>query len=108
MNRTPINPWPWSAEMYNQGEAVEGHSRVLFMAGQTATTWEDPTGEERDVVVQVAPSQRTSIEDLASLRAMPVMTLIRPADANETAEAWRLAIGRNGPTALALTRQASC
>ena len=38
-----------------------------LMAGQTATTWEDPTGEERDVVVQVARSQRTSVEDLASL-----------------------------------------
>ena len=46
------------------------------------------------------------IEHLASLRAMPAMTLIRPADANETAEAWRLAIERTGPTALALTRQA--
>jgi transketolase len=46
------------------------------------------------------------IEHLASLRAMPTMTLIRPADANETAEAWRLAIERTGPTALALTRQA--
>jgi transketolase len=46
------------------------------------------------------------IEHLASLRAMPNLTLIRPADANETAEAWRLAIGRKGPTALALTRQA--
>jgi transketolase len=46
------------------------------------------------------------IEHLASLRAMPTLTLIRPADANETAEAWRLAITRTGPTALALTRQA--
>jgi transketolase len=46
------------------------------------------------------------IEHLASLRAMPALTLIRPADANETAEAWRVAIERKGPTALALTRQA--
>jgi len=46
------------------------------------------------------------IEHLASLRAMPALTLIRPADANETAEAWRLALERTGPTALALTRQA--
>ena len=37
------------------------------------------------------------IEHLASLRAMPTLTLIRPADANETAEAWRLAISRPGP-----------
>lgn len=47
------------------------------------------------------------IEHLAALRAMPNLTLIRPADANEVSEAWRLAIeNRDGPTALALTRQA--
>ncbi|HET9590663.1 MAG TPA: transketolase [Anaerolineales bacterium] len=46
------------------------------------------------------------IEHLASLRAMPNLTLIRPADANEVAEAWKFAIAhREGPTALALTRQ---
>jgi transketolase len=47
------------------------------------------------------------IEHLAALRAVPNMTVIRPADANETAEAWKLAIThRDGPTALVLTRQA--
>jgi transketolase len=47
------------------------------------------------------------IEHLTALRAMPHLTVIRPGDANETAEAWRYAIGSaKGPTALALTRQA--
>ncbi|HEV7770656.1 MAG TPA: transketolase [Solirubrobacterales bacterium] len=46
------------------------------------------------------------IEQLASLRAMPHLDVIRPADANETAEAWRLAIERtHNPVALVLTRQ---
>jgi transketolase len=46
------------------------------------------------------------IETLASLRAMPNLTVIRPADANETAQAWRAALERtDGPTVLALTRQ---
>jgi transketolase len=46
------------------------------------------------------------IEQLASLRAMPRLDVIRPADANETAEAWRLAIERtHDPVALVLTRQ---
>ena len=45
------------------------------------------------------------IEHLASLRAMPGLRLIRPADANETAAAWRIAIEHDGPTALVLTRQ---
>ena len=47
------------------------------------------------------------IEHLAALRAIPNMVTIRPADANEVAEAWKVAIQRrDGPTALALTRQA--
>ena len=46
------------------------------------------------------------IEQLAMLRATPGLTVIRPADANETAQAWKVAIeNRHGPTALALTRQ---
>jgi transketolase len=46
------------------------------------------------------------VEHLASLRAMPRLRLIRPADGPETAEAWRAAIARtDGPTALALSRQ---
>jgi transketolase len=46
------------------------------------------------------------IEHLASLRAMPGLTLIRPSDAGEAVEAWRQAIlNRSGPTALVLTRQ---
>jgi transketolase len=45
------------------------------------------------------------IEHLPSLRAMPQLQLIRPADANETVEAWRVALETDGPTALVLTRQ---
>ncbi|MBT8203447.1 MAG: transketolase [Acidimicrobiia bacterium] len=46
------------------------------------------------------------IEHLASLRAMPNMWVVRPADATETAEAWELALNRtDGPTCLILTRQ---
>jgi len=46
------------------------------------------------------------IEQLAGLRAIPNLTVIRPADATETAAAWRLAIERReGPVALVLTRQ---
>ena len=47
------------------------------------------------------------IEQLAALRAIPNLVTIRPADANEVTEAWKIAIQRrDGPTALALTRQA--
>lgn len=45
------------------------------------------------------------VEQLASLRAIPGLTVIRPADANETAEAWRKTIQTCGPVALILSRQ---
>jgi transketolase len=46
------------------------------------------------------------IEQLSALRAIPMMTLIRPADASETAEAWRVALKhKKGPVALVLSRQ---
>jgi transketolase len=47
------------------------------------------------------------VEQVMSLRLIPHMRLIRPADANETAVAWKLAVeSKKHPTALALTRQA--
>ena len=47
------------------------------------------------------------VEHLPALRAIPGLIVIRPADANETAEAWRAAVSRtDGPTALILSRQA--
>jgi len=46
------------------------------------------------------------VEQLAALRAIPNLTVLRPCDASETAEAWRFALNhRNGPVALVLTRQ---
>jgi len=46
------------------------------------------------------------IEQLSSLRAMPNLSVVRPADGNETAAAWRLAVeSASQPTALVLTRQ---
>ncbi len=46
------------------------------------------------------------VEHLASLRAIPGLTVLRPADGNETVQAWRCALMKNdGPTALILSRQ---
>ncbi len=46
------------------------------------------------------------VEHLAALRTIPNLTVIRPADANEVAAAWKVAIeNKHGPTVLALTRQ---
>jgi transketolase len=45
------------------------------------------------------------VEQLAAMRAMPNLRVIRPADANETVQAWRIAVNGDGPTALILSRQ---
>ena len=45
------------------------------------------------------------VEQIASLRAIPNLHTIRPADANETSYAWQAAVEYNGPTALILSRQ---
>lgn len=45
------------------------------------------------------------IEHLASLRAIPGLQVIRPADPNETAHAWLAAVTHDGPTAIILSRQ---
>jgi transketolase len=45
------------------------------------------------------------VEHLATLRAIPGLQVIRPADANETVAAWKAAVDHAGPTAIVLTRQ---
>jgi transketolase len=45
------------------------------------------------------------IEQLAGLRSIPGLTVIRPADANETAEAWEVAVAQNHPVLFVLSRQ---
>jgi transketolase len=45
------------------------------------------------------------VEHLAALRTIPNLTVIRPSDANETVEAWKVAIPHHGPVALIFSRQ---
>ena len=45
------------------------------------------------------------VSQLLSMRSIPGLTVLRPADANETAAAWKVALENQGPTALVLTRQ---
>jgi transketolase len=46
-----------------------------------------------------------AVEHVAALRAIPNLTVIRPSDANETIEAWKVALKSKGPVALILSRQ---
>ena len=55
LQRTSVNPWPWSVEMgFNQGEIVEGQRRTLFCAGQTAVSAEGQPQHAGDMGAQVA------------------------------------------------------
>jgi enamine deaminase RidA (YjgF/YER057c/UK114 family) len=55
MQRTPVNPWSWSAGLgYHQGEIVSGASRTLYCAGQTATNGEGKPQHAGDMGAQMA------------------------------------------------------
>ena len=55
MNRTPINPWPWSLNLgYNQAEIIEGQSRQLICAGQTSVDGEGNPQHADDMRSQIA------------------------------------------------------
>jgi transketolase len=75
--------------------------RLAALSGyKTAFVWShDSVGLGED-----GPTHQP-IEHLASLRAMPGLCLIRPADANEVAQTWRVHIDGDHPTAIILTRQ---
>ncbi len=74
--------------------AALSHAKVLFVFTH------DSVGVGED-----GPTHQP-VEHLATLRAIPNLQVIRPADANETAHAWRVAVEHSGPTALVLSRQA--
>ena len=74
--------------------AALSHAKVIFV-------WtHDSVGVGED-----GPTHQP-IEQLATLRAIPHLQVIRPADANETVAAWKAAVAHDGPTALVLSRQA--
>ncbi len=71
---------------------MKAHSIFVFTHDSIAVGEDGPTHQP--------------VEQIMSLRVIPNMAVFRPADANETAQAWRLAIEWNdGPVALLLTRQ---
>ncbi len=73
--------------------AAISHAKVVFVFSH------DSVGVGED-----GPTHQP-IEQLASLRAIPKLQVIRPADSNETVQAWCAAVDHDGPTALILSRQ---
>jgi transketolase len=73
--------------------AALSHAKVVFVWSH------DSVGVGED-----GPTHQP-VEQLATLRAIPHLQVIRPADANETVAAWKAAVAHDGPTALVLSRQ---
>jgi transketolase len=93
---------PYVGTFLNFSDYMRGSVRLAALAGlHVIYVWtHDSVGLGED-----GPTHQP-VEHYAALRAIPNLWFVRPADANETAAAWRLAIERpDGPVALALTRQ---
>jgi enamine deaminase RidA (YjgF/YER057c/UK114 family) len=72
MQRTPVNPWPWSLAMgYNQGEMVTGQTRTLYLSGQTAMSPDGRPEHDGDLAAQLA----LSLDNLTAVLAEAGMTL---------------------------------
>ncbi len=92
---------PFGGTFFVFSDYMRGAVRVAALSGyKTAFVWShDSIGVGED-----GPTHQP-VEHIAALRAMPGLPVIRPADANETAAAWRLHVLGNGPTAIILSRQ---
>ncbi|PZG52254.1 enamine deaminase RidA [Spongiactinospora gelatinilytica] len=77
MQRTAVNPWPWSVEMgYNQGEIVSGHTRTLYCSGQTAMSAEGKPEHAGDMAAQLA-SSLDNLEAVLGEAGMSLADLVR-------------------------------
>ena len=93
---------PYVGTFLTFSDYMRGSVRVAALSGlHVVYVWtHDSVGLGED-----GPTHQP-VEQVAALRAMPNLWVMRPADANETAAAWAVAIARHdGPVALALTRQ---
>ncbi|MFJ7269266.1 RidA family protein [Streptomyces sp. NPDC099050] len=77
MSRTAVNPVTWSAEMgFNQGEVVSGHTRTLYISGQTAMSAEGKPEHDGDMAAQLALSI-DNVEAVLAEAGMSLANLVR-------------------------------
>ncbi|MFF6879585.1 MULTISPECIES: Rid family hydrolase [unclassified Streptomyces] len=77
MERTPVNPVTWSAEMgFNQGEVVSGHTRTLYCSGQTAMSGDGEPRHDGDMAAQLALSL-DNLEAVLGKAGMSLANLVR-------------------------------
>ncbi|MEV1080553.1 RidA family protein [Streptomyces sp. NPDC050211] len=72
MERTAVNPVTWSTELgFNQGEVVSGHTRTLYISGQTAMSADGKPQHDGDMAAQLA----LTIDNLEAVLAEAGMSL---------------------------------
>lgn len=77
MERTAINPVTWSQEMgFNQGEVVSGHTRTLYLSGQTAMSPDGRPQHDGDMAAQLALSA-DNLEAVLADAGMSLANLVR-------------------------------
>ncbi|MEV4972211.1 RidA family protein [Streptomyces scopuliridis] len=77
MERNAVNPVSWSVEMgFNQGEVVSGHSRTLYISGQTSMSSEGKPEHDGDMAAQLALSI-DNIEAVLAEAGMSLSNLVR-------------------------------
>ncbi|MCX4546212.1 RidA family protein [Streptomyces sp. NBC_01565] len=77
MERTAVNPVTWSVEMgFNQGEVVSGHTRTLYVSGQTAMSAEGEPRHDGDMAAQLALSIG-NLEAVLDEAGMSLANLVR-------------------------------
>ncbi|MEV0675109.1 RidA family protein [Actinosynnema sp. NPDC050436] len=77
MERTAVNPWPWSVELgYHQGEVVSGHTRTLYCSGQAAMGGDGTPRHAGDVAAQLALSL-DNLEAVLDGAGMALANLVR-------------------------------
>lgn len=77
IERTAVNPVTWSVEMgFNQGEVVSGHTRALYISGQTAMNGDGRPQHDGDIAAQLALSL-DNVEAVLGEAGMSLANLIR-------------------------------
>ncbi|TXL91938.1 RidA family protein [Streptomyces sp. IB2014 016-6] len=77
MERVAVNPVTWSLDMgFNQGEVVSGHTRTLYISGQTAMSADGKPEHEGDMAAQLALSA-DNLEAVLAEAGMSLANLVR-------------------------------
>ncbi|MFD5842962.1 RidA family protein [Streptomyces chartreusis] len=77
MERTAVNPVTWSADLgFNQGELVSGHTRTLYVSGQTAMSPDGKPQHDGDIAAQLALSI-DNLEAVLDEAGMSLADLVR-------------------------------